>query len=236
MIRIQTNCRGSHHSVRPPSSVHGEKAHNDPCMNGDEEPCACVQSEQHGRSPLWFSSVTVAAPKVATCVPDDGGLALASSPRSAERNSTRTASRAETVSWVIPPCRHPRLDRGARSPDPSIRHAGIPLGRLTNPYILAHRYILDATLQYQREMGIDDPIDFIFEIYQEHKTTEPSRRQRRRIASSRPPGRPRPPRQPPTAPRRPGARRRLPRLAGLGTGAGPELARQPRLAAPRRRR
>ena len=45
------------------------------------------------------------------------------------------------------------------------REAGIPRGRLTNPYIIAHRAILEATLRYQREMGIDEPVDFIFDEF-----------------------------------------------------------------------
>ena len=43
------------------------------------------------------------------------------------------------------------------------RDAGIPQGRLTNAYLFAHRAICDATLQYQREMGINEPVDFIFD-------------------------------------------------------------------------
>jgi hypothetical protein len=45
------------------------------------------------------------------------------------------------------------------------REAGIPEWRLTNPYIFAHRAILDATLQYQREIGINEPVDFIFDTF-----------------------------------------------------------------------
>jgi hypothetical protein len=45
------------------------------------------------------------------------------------------------------------------------RDAGMPLGRYTNPYIFAHRAILDATLQYQRDIGISEPIDFIFDEF-----------------------------------------------------------------------
>jgi hypothetical protein len=44
-------------------------------------------------------------------------------------------------------------------------YAGMPFGRYTNPYILAHRVIIDATLQYQRELGISEPIDFVFDEY-----------------------------------------------------------------------
>ena len=45
------------------------------------------------------------------------------------------------------------------------RNAGIPQdSRLTNSYLLAHRVILDATLQYQRSMGINEPIDIIVDI------------------------------------------------------------------------
>ena len=43
------------------------------------------------------------------------------------------------------------------------REMGIPEGRLTNPYLLAHRAIMDATIQYQREMGINEPVEFIFD-------------------------------------------------------------------------
>jgi hypothetical protein len=45
------------------------------------------------------------------------------------------------------------------------REVGMREERLTNPYILAHRTILDATLQYQRELGIVEPIDFIFDRF-----------------------------------------------------------------------
>jgi hypothetical protein len=43
------------------------------------------------------------------------------------------------------------------------RDAGIPPGKLTNAYLFAHRAICEATLQYQREMGINEPVDFIFD-------------------------------------------------------------------------
>ena len=43
------------------------------------------------------------------------------------------------------------------------REAGIPEGKLTNSYLFAHRAIMDATLQYQRDMGINEPVDFIFD-------------------------------------------------------------------------
>lgn len=36
-------------------------------------------------------------------------------------------------------------------------------GYLDNPYILGFRAIFDATAQYQHELGIDGPIDFIFD-------------------------------------------------------------------------
>lgn len=45
------------------------------------------------------------------------------------------------------------------------RQAGLPKGTLTNPYIFAHRAILDATLQYQTKLGIDEPVDFIFDEF-----------------------------------------------------------------------
>jgi Protein of unknown function (DUF3800) len=45
------------------------------------------------------------------------------------------------------------------------REMGIPDGRLTSPYIFAHRAIMDATNQYQRKLGINEPVDFIFDRF-----------------------------------------------------------------------
>src|SRR5262249_22570642 len=47
--------------------------------------------------------------------------------------------------------------------------AGFADGRLTNPYIFAHRAIMDATIQYQDGMGINEPVDFIFDAFTHHE-------------------------------------------------------------------
>ena len=49
------------------------------------------------------------------------------------------------------------------------REAGLREGTLTNPYVFAHRAILGATLQYQKEMDLNEPIDFIFDEFSQKK-------------------------------------------------------------------
>lgn len=48
------------------------------------------------------------------------------------------------------------------------RRAGMPDGRLSDPYMIAHRAIVDGTMQYQKSLDLHDPIDFIFDEYK-HK-------------------------------------------------------------------
>lgn len=47
-----------------------------------------------------------------------------------------------------------------------VREMGLPRRRFADPYIFAHRVIMDATLQYQRDLGISEPVDFIFDKFQ----------------------------------------------------------------------
>jgi hypothetical protein len=47
--------------------------------------------------------------------------------------------------------------------DTGFREAMTNPSYLENPYILAFRAILDLTAQYQHELGITDPVDFIFD-------------------------------------------------------------------------
>lgn len=53
-----------------------------------------------------------------------------------------------------------------------VRELGLP-DLLENPYVTAYRAIVDFTSQYQHELGITDPIDFIFD---EHGQADQIRR------------------------------------------------------------
>ena len=46
-----------------------------------------------------------------------------------------------------------------------IRELGFPNRRFANPYVFAHRAIMDATLQYQHQLGLMEPVDFIFDSF-----------------------------------------------------------------------
>ena len=44
-----------------------------------------------------------------------------------------------------------------------VRELGLPRGALENPYYFANKAIINVTAQHQREFGLTDPIDFIFD-------------------------------------------------------------------------
>ena len=43
--------------------------------------------------------------------------------------------------------------------------AGFGPSKTFTPYVFAHRALMDATIQYQHELGISEPIDFIFDAF-----------------------------------------------------------------------
>lgn len=53
--------------------------------------------------------------------------------------------------------------------DTGFRDAMVDPSYLDNPYILAFRAILDLTAQYQHELGITEPVDFIFDERREEQ-------------------------------------------------------------------
>jgi hypothetical protein len=44
-----------------------------------------------------------------------------------------------------------------------------PTFKTWNPYVFAHRALLDATIQYQHELGITEPVDFIFDEFSQEE-------------------------------------------------------------------
>lgn len=47
----------------------------------------------------------------------------------------------------------------------ALAELNFPSFRSWNPYVFAHRALLDATIQFQHELGINEPVDFIFDKF-----------------------------------------------------------------------
>jgi hypothetical protein len=54
----------------------------------------------------------------------------------------------------------------------AVKKAGFPPHKTWDPYVFAHRALLDATIQHQHELGISEPVDFIFDKFGKKKLIE----------------------------------------------------------------